>query len=302
MIIYKATFPNGKSYIGKTTKTLEERIKQHKSDSKRHKNYAFYNAMNKYGFDCIQWEIIDDTAKNEAELSQKEIYWIKYYNTYIHANNSNGYNTTLGGEGVSGLKYSEEAKKNLSKIRQGEGNSFYGKHHTNKAKEKMSKSKIGKYNGENNPNYGNKWSDEQKKKISTINKGRLSGENNPSAIIDECLARKIKTDLYNNVSIKDICDKYKVSRNIVANIKYLKTWEELLPELNNKISDSIKHVSKIDIELVKEIKTELASGRKPIDIINEYDVTRDTVYNIKSLRGYKNILPELNSILKTLKD
>ena len=299
MIIYKATFPNGKMYIGKTTKTLEERMRQHKSDSKRHKNYAFYNAMNKYGFDNIKWEIIDDTAKNEIELSQKEIYWIKYYNTYIHASNSNGYNTTLGGEGVSGLKYSEESKENLSKIRQGEGNSFYGRHHTDETKEKISKSKLGKYKGKDNPNYGNKLTDEQKNKISTINKGRLLGENNPSVVIDICLARKIKIDLYNGVSMKDICDKYKVSRDIVANIKYLRAWEELLPELNDKIFNSIKHISKIDIELVKKIKIELANGRKPIDIVNEYNVTKDTVYNIKSLRGYKNILSELNSLLKT---
>ena len=299
MIIYKATFPNGKMYIGKTTKTLSERICQHKSDSNRHKNYAFYNAMNKYGFDNIKWEIIDDTAKNENDLSQKEIYWIKYYNTYVHAGNSNGYNTTLGGEGVSGLKYSDESKKNLRKIRQGDGNAFYGKHHTNETKEKMSKSKMGKYKGKNNPNYDNKWTDEQKSKMSSINKGRLSGKNNPSVVVDECFAREIKVDLYNGTSINKICDKYEVNRDIVANIKYLRAWKELLPELNDKIFNSIKHVSKIDIELVKKIKIELANGRIPMDIINNYNVTRDTVYNIKSLRGYKNILPELNSLLKT---
>ena len=299
MIIYKATFLNGKSYIGKTTKTLDERISQHKFDSKRHKNYAFYNAINKYGFNTIAWEIIDDTAKTEIELSEKEIYWIGYYNTYIHAINSNGYNTTLGGEGVSGLKYSDESKKNLSKIRQGEGNPFYGKSHTKETIKKMSKSKIGKYNGKYNPNYGNKWNDEQKNKISVINKGRLSGEKNPSIVIDESLARKIKIDLYNDESVKDICDNYGVSRDIVANIKYLSAWKELLLELNEKISNSVQHINKIDVEIVKKIKVELANGRKPTDIINCYNVTRDTVYNIKSLRGYKNILPELNYLLKT---
>lgn len=49
MLIYKATNNiNGKIYIGQTTKTLEERKKYHKRDSKRIDN-LFYRAIRKCG-------------------------------------------------------------------------------------------------------------------------------------------------------------------------------------------------------------------------------------------------------------
>ena len=102
-IIYKATFSNGKSYIGQTTKELEQRKKGHLQTSKRKKDrgyvYPFYCAIRKYGWEDLTWEIID-TAEDPEELDEKEIYWIEYYHTYINFSNSNGYNLTLGGASV----------------------------------------------------------------------------------------------------------------------------------------------------------------------------------------------------------
>ena len=37
-LIYKATFSNGKSYIGQTTQTLQKRKQQHKNKSKLNNN------------------------------------------------------------------------------------------------------------------------------------------------------------------------------------------------------------------------------------------------------------------------
>jgi hypothetical protein len=48
--------------------------------------------MRKYGienFDIKEIECVDN-----KELSEREMYWIKYYNTYY-----DGYNATKGGEG-----------------------------------------------------------------------------------------------------------------------------------------------------------------------------------------------------------
>ena len=94
MIVYKATNKlNDKVYIGITTKTLKHRMSIHKRDSKV-KNTYFYKAIRKYGFDNFVWEEID-TASTIEELHEKEIYYIKQYDSFD--NKENGYNTTSGG-------------------------------------------------------------------------------------------------------------------------------------------------------------------------------------------------------------
>lgn len=99
-VIYRALFPNGKSYIGKT-KNFKERKQHHYYASHNPKsanyNIVFYLAIRKYGWENIEWSIID-SAKNYEDLNEKEIYWINYYKTYVNFENSNGYNMTLGGD------------------------------------------------------------------------------------------------------------------------------------------------------------------------------------------------------------
>ena len=61
----------------------------------------------------------------------------------------------------------ELIKKNLGKEISGKNNPFYGKKHSEKTKEKLSKiMKNRNVSGKNNPNYGNKWTDDMKKKLS----------------------------------------------------------------------------------------------------------------------------------------
>lgn len=85
---------NDKLYIGKTMSSIEDRFKEHCKDSKRERfeKRPLYNAMNKYGIECFHIELVEEC--DLKELSEKEIYWIGYYNTY-----KNGYNATLGGDG-----------------------------------------------------------------------------------------------------------------------------------------------------------------------------------------------------------
>jgi group I intron endonuclease len=120
-IIYKvANLINGKVYIGQTVNTLRKRKTQHKTASKRKKyeDMLLYKAFKKYGFENFEWKIIDN-ASNENDLNEKEVYWIKYYNSYIGFKNCNGYNMTLGGHGKRGAIHSEETRKKLSKFRTG---------------------------------------------------------------------------------------------------------------------------------------------------------------------------------------
>ena len=96
--IYCISFPNGKKYIGQTTKLVEERIKEHIIVSKTDAQYLLSKAI--------------DNACNRDELNQLEIQHIIFYNT--HYLKGHGYNMTDGGEGVSGYIHSEESKKIMS--------------------------------------------------------------------------------------------------------------------------------------------------------------------------------------------
>jgi len=176
-IIYKAEFPNGRVYIGQTTRNLSVRKSQHINKVSK-ENVAFHNAIGKYGVDTVVWSIID-TAKSTKELNDKEIYWISEYNSYIHSENSNGYNMTLGGHSTlgwipseevrdkisasnKGKRISEEQKATLSKLLSGNGNPMFGKTHSPEARQKMKEAATGRV-----------VSIETRAKMSTIQKDRV---------------------------------------------------------------------------------------------------------------------------------
>ena len=93
---------NDKVYIGVTTRTIEERFNEHKSRIEERNSLHLYQAMQKYGRENFKIEKID-TANSLEEMYEKEKYYIKLYDSY-----NNGYNMTLGGEGVKLLSLDEE--------------------------------------------------------------------------------------------------------------------------------------------------------------------------------------------------
>lgn len=93
---------NGKQYVGKTEKNdIQERWKEHCRDYKKERceKRPLYNAMKKYGIENFLIQLIENVSC-EDDLEEKEIYWIKQYNTYY-----NGYNATKGGDGKHYLNY-----------------------------------------------------------------------------------------------------------------------------------------------------------------------------------------------------
>ena len=127
-IIYKATFPNGKIYIGQTKLSLEDRKKQHLMDLNKG-NSAFHRAILKYGTDNVVWETID-TANSLDELNEKEIYWINVCKAYTRQKDSVGYNLTTGGGGIPGYIHTEEDRIKMSQNHadfSGENNPAFGR-------------------------------------------------------------------------------------------------------------------------------------------------------------------------------
>lgn len=99
--IYKITNKiNQKSYIGKTTRTPQQRFEEHRQEAKRDrsKDRPFYIAINKYGMDNFTLETIEECPDEIA--SEREQFWIQTYATFKY-----GYNDTIGGDGSPYIDY-----------------------------------------------------------------------------------------------------------------------------------------------------------------------------------------------------
>lgn len=113
-------------YVGFTSKTVSERYKSHKTDSKRdqYSHTPFYKAMNKYKELLIVETICEGSNDYCLMLENK-----------LRPSPSIGWNLLVGGaKGSLGTKASEETRKKQSELRKGEKNHFYGKKHSEATK------------------------------------------------------------------------------------------------------------------------------------------------------------------------
>jgi hypothetical protein len=103
--IYSITnLTNNKLYIGKTTQPNPyDRWKQHLQNARSKNNTTkkssihsmpIVHAISKYGSDNFKFRVIEECTDDNVNI--RESYWIEKYN----ACGKNGYNVTLGGEGV----------------------------------------------------------------------------------------------------------------------------------------------------------------------------------------------------------
>jgi group I intron endonuclease len=115
MLIYRAVNTiNGKSYIGKTEKTLEVRRDLHIATAKQQSQFAFHRAIAKYGIDAFEWNVLE-TCDSLEKLNDKEKDYIKLYESF----GLKGYNMTAGGEGQCGWNPSTETRALWSEQRKG---------------------------------------------------------------------------------------------------------------------------------------------------------------------------------------
>ncbi len=171
MIVYKIINSiNGKIYIGQTIMSLNKRWRLHcQTNSSCH---LLCRAIRKYGRENFTIEQIDH-AHTREELDNKEIFWIKFYDSM---NPNKGYNLTSGG---LHCEVSDETKNKISKSLKGKISPMKGKRLTNEWIENIRKSQS----GENHPWWGRHHSEETKRKISETKKGCVSmlvGEKHPN--------------------------------------------------------------------------------------------------------------------------
>lgn len=123
-IVYKITCSvTGKVYIGQVVnKTIQQRFKRHIKCAYDEKD-AFgrrchlARAIRKYGADKFSIEQIDE-ASSQAELNEKEKYWIKRYDSI-----RSGYNCAEGGEGGNTYAGMSDARLAEIKVKIGVANS-----------------------------------------------------------------------------------------------------------------------------------------------------------------------------------
>lgn len=194
---------NGKKYIG-----------QHKSkvftENYKGSGYALWNAISKYGWNNFKVELIEECDSQE-ELNEREYYWTQYYDA---VNSRDFYNLREGGnqpgfseetrrkmrDNHTDISGSNHPRYNKGYLVSGENNPMYGKHHSEKSKCMMSKTRKENYSngmyehlhhqnnkgknnpmygkrGKDNPNTGKKRSNKTKCLISKSLSGRISINN-----------------------------------------------------------------------------------------------------------------------------
>jgi group I intron endonuclease len=223
--VYKITnLVNGKIYIGKTS-DVNARWKKHIkiAENKEEKAYQYiHRSINKYGAENFSIEKIEDNL-TEPESFDREIFWIKILDS---KNPDVGMNLTDGGEGTSGLKWSENSRE---KIR-GSNNHNFGKTTPDDVKEKLRIASTGR-----------ELSLEAKQKISDIHTGKIisaeqktllirinSGEKHPQAkFTEQDVIRMREMFATGGYSQTELAKIFNTKPNVVSQIINRKRWSHV---------------------------------------------------------------------------
>ena len=181
--VYKHTSPSGKSYIGLTCQGMERRAR--KGEGYRECT-AFYNAIQKYGWDNFSHEVLEDHLSFE-EACEKERRYIAEYQSLT---SQNGYNLENGGRVNTAV--SEETKKKIAKTLTGrkrppmseETRRRISKAHTGKKPPPKSEETRRKLS---EAHKGRVFSKEHCRRIGESKKGTQAGANNPRARKVRCI-------------------------------------------------------------------------------------------------------------------
>jgi group I intron endonuclease len=122
--LYRLTFPNGKAYIGITSRTAKARFKEHCKNAASGRGIAVSRAITKYGHQSVVVETLLSATWDYLLFIEPLV--IELYGT----KGNGGYNLSAGGEGVIGVVPTPETRELLRQAN-------LGKKHSESTIEKM---------------------------------------------------------------------------------------------------------------------------------------------------------------------
>lgn len=213
-----------KSYIGGST-NIEYRWTSHKWSLKnnRHRNKNLQKEYDKYGIECLEFNIIEE-VKNKNQVIKKEQRYLDKLNPEYNIAISAKF-PMLGrshkvkskrqiSDSNKGKTMLEESKIKMSINSMGKKNGMYGRKHTEESLKKMSESQKGI------PMPGL-----AKKKLSKARKGVYVGEKVATAKLTEKDVLEIrKLCKKGDFTYKEIGEMYGVQNPCISKIKNRQTW------------------------------------------------------------------------------
>lgn len=148
-LVYLATSPSGKFYVGITKRSLLDRQREHRYAARTGRELHFSSALRKYD-SAMTWEILE-ILPSLQEAAERERHYVALYRSDQRAH---GYNLTRGGEGVRAsadtrAKMSRSAKLRgmsevqLANLERGRGAAWEGRTHSAVSRAKMSSAHRG---------------------------------------------------------------------------------------------------------------------------------------------------------------
>ena len=307
-IVYMHISPSNKRYIGVTK---QKPISRWRTDGSGYKdNKYFWNAIQKYGWDNFQHEILfENLTKEEAE--QKEIELIAYYKS----NQSKfGYNIANGGNCVGTV--SEETRLKIS---------YANKHRSEETREKLRQAMLGKKLSDetkrkmSESRMGYKFSEESRKKISESRKGKPMSDEAKSKMIQSKTGKKLSEEHKNKISnalkghITTEETRLKLSKSLKGKIVSEETKKKISEATKNSMSEERRQqlsylASRRDKETLAKMseshKIPVVQLSKEDDFIKRFDSSTDAAiqlnisssnitscckkrYGFKTVGGYK---------------